>query len=79
MAIYLIDKSAYSRLGEASVDYRLIPLFISGAIAITGVSMLEILFSARDADSYRRHRSELGSMTRLARASMRCGRGTASK
>ncbi|HUQ16677.1 MAG TPA: PIN domain nuclease [Candidatus Saccharimonadales bacterium] len=48
-ARYLVDKSAFARMPLPAVAARLGPLVDSGDLAICGISLLELLFSARSA------------------------------
>lgn len=51
-AAYLIDKSAYTRLGKPPVGQRLRPLIARGDVATCGTAILEVLYSARSSDDY---------------------------
>jgi predicted nucleic acid-binding protein len=48
-ARYLVDKSAYARYHLAPVRAVLEPLIANGELAICGIILLEVLFSARSA------------------------------
>ena len=65
MATHLLDKSAWSGL----VRLRLEPWFSAldrGALALTGVGLLEVLYSAPDPAGYAVLRRELLGMPRVA-------------
>ena len=65
MATHLLDKSAWSRL----VRLRLEPWFSAldrGALALTGVGLLEVLYSAPNPAGYAVLRRELLGMPRVA-------------
>ena len=51
-ALYLADKSALARLGDASVSARLGPLLLDGLVATCPIIDLEILYSARSLADY---------------------------
>lgn len=54
MAVYLADKSALAReVNNPKVHAILEPLVVAGRVATCGIVDLEVLFSARDATSYR--------------------------
>jgi predicted nucleic acid-binding protein len=65
VAEYLIDKSAYSRAHLVNVGDRLEPLLVAGRVAVTGVAMLEILYSSRNHADHRWHRLRLDSLSRV--------------
>jgi predicted nucleic acid-binding protein len=65
VAEYLIDKSAFARMHSPAVKVRLEPMILSGSVAITGVAMIEVLFSAQGLDDYRIQRSVLDAMPRV--------------
>jgi predicted nucleic acid-binding protein len=65
VAEYLIDKSAYSRAHIESVGDRLEQLMLSGRVAVTGVAMLEILFSSRNHDDHVWQRGLLDGLARV--------------
>ncbi|MGI5284082.1 PIN domain nuclease [Nonomuraea polychroma] len=52
--VYLIDKSALARMPHPAVHRALEPLMLDKMLAICEVTQLEVLFSARDPDSYER-------------------------
>jgi predicted nucleic acid-binding protein len=60
---YLLDKSAFARINtEPSVAAVVLPLLGEGAIAVSGVLMLEAGYSARNAAEHGRIRVALGAM-----------------
>ena len=61
VARYLVDKSALARAGSPPVREILAPLLERGLLAIFGVIELEMLYSARNADSHQQMRYELES------------------
>lgn len=66
MATHLIDKSAWVRLGDAGVAPRWPTALVSGALAVTGVGMIEILVGSRTALEFTTDRSDLDAMPRVA-------------
>ena len=66
MAKYLIDKSAFARIRLPVVGDRLEPLIVQGRIAVTGIGMIEILFSAQNAFDFENDRSFLSYMPRVS-------------
>lgn len=66
MATHLIDKSAWVRLGDAGVAPRWPAALVSGALAVTGVGMIEILVGSRTALEFTTDRSDLDAMPRVA-------------
>lgn len=65
MAEYLIDKSAYSRAHLQTVGDRLESLIPTGRVAVSGVAMLEILYSSRSLEDHRWHRAQLDGLSRV--------------
>lgn len=65
MATYLVDKSAWVRLGDTDVDPRWPSALLSGALAVTGITMIEILVGSRNAPEFANDRSDLHAMPRL--------------
>jgi predicted nucleic acid-binding protein len=65
MATHLVDKSALTRLHLPIVRARLEPLLLYGRLATTGVSMIEILFSARNVGDFDGTFAELNAMPRI--------------
>ena len=66
MATHLIDKSAWVRLGDPGVAPRWPAALVSGALAVTGVGMIEILVGSRTALEFTTDRSDLDAMPRVA-------------
>jgi predicted nucleic acid-binding protein len=66
VATHLIDKSAWVRLVDSLVDPRWPNALVSGALAVTGIAMIEILVSSRTAAEFVADRSDLDAMPRLA-------------
>lgn len=66
MATHLIDKSAWVRLGDPGVAPRWPAALVSGALAVTGVGMIEILVGSRTASEFTTDRSDLDAMPRVA-------------
>lgn len=66
MATHLIDKSAWVRLGDPGVAPRWPAALVSGALAVTGVGMIEILLGSRTASDFTIDRSDLDAMPRVA-------------
>jgi predicted nucleic acid-binding protein len=66
VATHLIDKSAWVRLGDSQVDPRWPNALVSGALAVTGIAMIEILVSSRTAAEFVADRSDLDAMPLLA-------------
>ena len=66
MAKYLIDKSAFARIRNPVVGDRLEPLIVQGRIAITGIAMIEILYSAQNTQDFEKDRGFLAYMPRVA-------------
>jgi predicted nucleic acid-binding protein len=60
---YLTDKSALARLHLPPVRDVLVPLMDRGLISICGVTELEMLFSARNAEERRRVKEQLAAST----------------
>ena len=59
VARYLADTSALARLNRPAVDATLSPLLEAGLVATCGMVELELLFSARSPDDYRRRQQQL--------------------
>lgn len=66
MAKYLIDKSAFARIRLPVVGDRLEPLIVQGRIAVTGIGMIEILFSAQNTLDFENDRDFLSYMPRVS-------------
>ncbi len=66
MATHLIDKSAWVRLGDPGVAPRWPAALVSGALAVTGVGMIEILLGSRTGSDFTIDRSDLDAMPRVA-------------
>jgi predicted nucleic acid-binding protein len=66
MAKYLIDKSAFARIRLPLVGDRLEPLIVQGRIAVTGIGMIEILFSAQNTLDFENDRVFLSYMPRVS-------------
>jgi predicted nucleic acid-binding protein len=66
MATHLIDKSAWVRLGDPGVAPRWPAALVSGALAVTGVGMIEILVGSRTASDFAIDRSDLDALPRVA-------------
>ena len=66
MATHLVDKSAWVRLLDTGVDPRWAVLLGSGGLAVTGVSMIEILFGSRTSGEFSRDRLDLDALPRIA-------------
>jgi predicted nucleic acid-binding protein len=65
MARFLIDKSAFARMQIGAVGDRLEPMIVNGQIAVTGIGMIEVLYSARTSDEFTRDRNFLSFMPRV--------------
>ena len=65
MAQYLIDKSAFARLPLPTVRDRLAPLLTDGKVAVTGIGMIEILYSAQNNEHFEENRNLLSFMPRV--------------
>jgi len=63
---YLADKSALARLHLQPVRDVLVPLMDRGLVSICGVTQLEMLFSARNAEERRRVKEQLAASTMWA-------------
>lgn len=59
VARYLADTSALSRLDRPVIDAALSPLIEAGQVAMCPMVELEVLFSARSPDDYRRRQRQL--------------------
>jgi predicted nucleic acid-binding protein len=66
LATHLIDKSAWVRLGDPLVDPHWPNALVAGALAVTGIAMIEILVSSRTAAEFVADRGDLDAMPRLA-------------
>jgi predicted nucleic acid-binding protein len=66
VARYLVDKSAYARLHLRPVADRLDPIMLDGQVAVTGIGLIEILYSARTSKEFERDRQFLAFMPRVA-------------
>ncbi len=66
MATHLVDKSAWARLVHPGVDPHWAVDVAAGRVAITGIVMMEILYSARTTSDFAADRSHLESMPRRA-------------
>lgn len=58
VARFLLDTSAWARLGAAPVAARCVPLIRSGLVATCSVVDLEVLYSARSTASYAATRAD---------------------
>lgn len=59
---FLIDKSAFARLPRPAVERRVGPLLLAGQIACCGITVLEVLYSARRHADLVATREELGAL-----------------
>lgn len=66
MATHLIDKSAWVRLGDPGVAPRWPAALVAGALAVTGVGIIEILVGSRTTSHFAIGRSNLDAMPRVA-------------
>jgi predicted nucleic acid-binding protein len=66
VATHLIDKSAWVRLGDAKVDARWPDALLAGALAVTGIAMIEILVGSRTGAEFTTDRSDLDAMPQVA-------------
>ncbi len=66
MATHLIDKSAWVRLFDHGVESTWPAKLTSGGLAITGVSMIEVLVGSRTSAEFQRDRVDLGALPRRA-------------
>jgi predicted nucleic acid-binding protein len=66
VATHLIDKSAWVRLGDPAVAPCWPEALVAGALAVTGIAMIEILVGARTAPEFADDRNDLNAMPRLA-------------
>jgi predicted nucleic acid-binding protein len=66
VATHLIDTSAWVRLGDPGVAPRWPAALLSGALAITGIGMIEILVGSRTASDFAIDRHDLDAMPRVA-------------
>ncbi|GLF94570.1 PIN domain nuclease [Streptomyces yaizuensis] len=54
VARYLVDKSVWARAGKPGVRAALEPRLLRGLVGTSGIVDLEMLYSARNGDEYRR-------------------------
>ena len=66
MATHLVDKSAWVRFTTSAIRDRWAAAIVEGRLAVTGVSMLETLLSARNSAEFSRVRTTLELMPRVA-------------
>jgi predicted nucleic acid-binding protein len=66
VATHLIDKSAWVRLGDPGVAPRWPAALVAGALAVTGIVMIEILVGSRSALEFSGDRSDLNAIPRVA-------------
>jgi predicted nucleic acid-binding protein len=65
VATHLVDKSAWVRL-DRDIDPRWPAALTSGALALTGIAMLEILVSSRSSADFAGARFDLDALPRMA-------------
>jgi predicted nucleic acid-binding protein len=66
MSSFLLDKSAFARMRNPRIAAALGPRLVSGACAVTGIGMLEILFSSTAAAAHRKQLDMLEGLPRVA-------------
>ena len=66
MATHLIDKSAWVRLYDHGVDAKWPATMASGGLAITGMSMIEVLVGSHNTPEFQRDRLDLDALPRRA-------------
>jgi predicted nucleic acid-binding protein len=66
VATHLIDKSAWVRLFDSGVDAKWPAKLASGGLAITGISMIEVLVGSRNTPEFQQDRRDLDALPRRA-------------